>query len=208
MTSKIIDISPTLDEDTAVWPGDQQMSRKIVARLEDGSSVYLSGLSTTVHIGAHADAPSHYHQGAPDIDAVALDAYVGECLVMTVKSGPLVTLDDIASALLHKPKRLLLKTKSCPDRKTFRTDFTAISPAVIDALGAAGCVLVGIDTPSVDPFASKTLDAHQALWRWKMRNLEGLVLDHVADGKYELIALPLKLANFDASPVRAILRQL
>ena len=65
---------------------------------------------------------------------------------------------------------------------------------------------MGMDTPSVDPFDSKTLDAHHALFRGGVAILEGLVLDGVPEGIYELIALPLRLAGLDASPVRAVLR--
>jgi arylformamidase len=60
----------------------------------------------------------------------------------------------------------------------------------------------------VDPAASKTLDAHQVLRRRGLRVLESLLLDEVPEGDYELIALPLKLTEADASPVRAVLREL
>ncbi len=69
-----------------------------------------------------------------------------------------------------------------------------------------GVVLIGIDTPSVDPFDSKTLDAHRALLKYGIVNVEGLILEHVPDGVYEFIGLPLKLVGFDASPIRAVLR--
>jgi arylformamidase len=68
--------------------------------------------------------------------------------------------------------------------------------------------LVGIDTPSVDLFASQDLEAHKACLRHDVAILEGLVLDGVPPGTYELIALPLKLVGYDASPVRAVLREL
>ena len=71
-----------------------------------------------------------------------------------------------------------------------------------------GVRLVGIDSQSVDPAASKTLESHRTLLRLNMRVLENLVLDEVAAGDYELIALPLKLTHADASPVRAVLREL
>ena len=41
-----------------------------------------------------------------------------------------------------------------------------------------------------------------------MRVLENLLLDEVPEGDYELIALPLRLTQADASPVRAVLRSL
>ena len=84
----------------------------------------------------------------------------------------------------------------------------AFEPAAIEALADLGAMLVGIDTASVDPTDSKTLDSHQVLRRRRLRVLENLVLDEVPEGDYELIALPLKLTTADASPVRAVLRPL
>jgi arylformamidase len=71
-----------------------------------------------------------------------------------------------------------------------------------------GVRLVGIDTASIDPADSKALASHQVVRRHDVRVLENLVLDDVAEGDYELIALPLKLVTADASPVRAVLRSL
>jgi len=104
--------------------------------------------------------------------------------------------------------RVLLRTASFPDPRKWNNDFASLSPELVDALHARGVVLIGIDTPSVDPFDSKTLEAHQAFGRHDMAVLEGVVLDEAEDGVYELIALPLRLRGADASPVRAVLRAL
>jgi arylformamidase len=104
--------------------------------------------------------------------------------------------------------RLLIDTGTFPDPRTFNEDFAALSPALVDELHARGVRLVGLDSPSVDLFASKDLPSHQALLRHDMAILEGLVLAHVPEGVYELIALPLPLAGADGSPVRAVLRDL
>ncbi|MBP7580881.1 MAG: cyclase family protein, partial [Vogesella sp.] len=87
-------------------------------------------------------------------------------------------------------------------------DFPGIDPAAIDWLASQGVLLIGVDTASLDPSHSKSLAAHHAVARHGMAILENLVLDTVAPGDYELIALPLKLMQSDASPVRAILRDL
>jgi arylformamidase len=87
-------------------------------------------------------------------------------------------------------------------------EFSAFAPETIAALAALGVTLVGIDSQSVDPANSKTLDSHHNLLRLNLRVLENLVLDDVPAGDYELIALPLKLTHADASPVRAVLREL
>lgn len=165
-------------------------------------------MRTTVHLGAHADAPSHYHADGSSIDEVSLDPYLGPCYVVSTKDKPVVTAESCKKAVELGFKRILFQTLSQPDPEVFNTDFVAFSESAVEYMGKNGVVLIGIDTPSVDPFDSKELPAHQALYKYKIRNLEGLVLSRVPEGSYELIALPLKLKGFDASPVRAILRKL
>ena len=203
---KIYDISPLISEKTAVWPGDMSFRRKVALSLAAGDNIELSSIQTTVHIGAHADAPSHYFSGGDNIAAVSLEPYIGKCQVLTVRDCKLIKPEDFSNHLVSGIKRVLFRTNSSPNPDVFNEDFTAFAPESIDILAESGCVLVGIDTPSVDPFDSKDLPTHHRLIKHNIRNLEGLSLKPVADGIYELIALPLKLANCDASPVRAILR--
>ena len=115
---------------------------------------------------------------------------------------------DLEAALAGTPPRVLLRLSERIDPQVWPAGFRALAPESVDLLARAGVVLVGVDTPSVDPETSKALPAHRACLRAGMRILENLVLDDVTPGDYELIALPLKLANLDAAPVRAILRRL
>ena len=204
----IYDITPAVSPSLATWPGDTPLTREILLDLARGDSVTLSTLRATVHLGAHADAPSHYGLEAPDIAARSLDYYLGPCEVMRVKPGrgALVT----PAMLPGQPSapRLLLATGTAPDPETFPEDFAALSPELVDHLHGAGVKLVGTDAPSVDPFTSKDLPAHHRFLANDMAILEGLALGEVPEGTYELIALPLRLVGFDASPVRAILRSL
>jgi len=203
----IYDITPPITPSLAVWPGDTPLSREVLCDLKRGDSVTLSTLRATVHLGAHADAPSHYGLAAPAIDSRALEYYVGPCQVMRVNvaHGSRVSLDDLVGPI--EAPRVLFVTGTFPDPTVFNEDFAALEPQLIDSLHGRGVILVGIDTPSVDLFSSKDLPAHRRFLRHDMAILEGLVLNGVPDGVYELIALPLKLVGFDASPVRAILRQ-
>lgn len=203
----LIDISPLISEKIAVWPGDVAFSRSWQCRIAEGSHLDLSSLTSTVHVGAHADAPSHYHAKGQNIAAVNLEPYVGPCYVQTC-SEKVIKAEHCTKAIAAGHRRILFRTLSQPNPEHFNEDFSYFAPEAIVAMGKAGVVLVGIDTASVDAFDSKDLKAHQALFEYKMRNLEGLVLAHVEDGPYELIALPLKLDGFDASPVRAVLRTL
>jgi arylformamidase len=202
---KIIDISPLISETIAVWPGDQPFRRTITQSISGGSNIDLSSFSTTVHLGAHTDAPSHFVGGAETIDNVNLDAYCGPCQVIEVNlpRGSRIRPVDLQDKI--RSTRVLFKTNSYPEPNIFNEDFCALSPELIDYLHTQNCVLVGIDTPSIDLFSDKVLECHQALKRTGIRNVEGLVLTPVNPGLYTLIALPLRLAGADASPVRAVL---
>lgn len=203
--SKLIDISPLVQEGIAVWPGDVAYTREVALDMKEGANLTLSSFTSTVHVGAHADAPNHYTPEGADIASRDLAYYYGPCQVVHVElpRGERVLPEHLPGPI--EAPRLLIRTGSFPDPQVFNTDFNSLSPELIEHVHAAGGVLVGIDTPSVDPFQSKALETHNALLRCDMANLEGIVLDHVAPGLYTLIALPLRLAHADASPVRAAL---
>jgi len=203
---RIYDITPTVDPELAVWPGDTPPRREVLLDMRRGDHLTLSTLHATVHLGAHADAPSHYGAEAPSIDARPLDPYLGPCRVVRPRCARAARLGVEALPSELDAPRVLFATGTFPDPRRFDPGFAALSPELIDALHASGVVLVGVDTPSVDLFDSKDLPAHQACLRHDVAILEGLVLDDVPEGIYELIALPLKLGGFDASPVRAVLR--
>lgn len=203
------DISQTLRPRLPVWPGDTPFSHG--RRWSQGldSPVTVSRFETTVHAGTHADAPLHYSPSGPSAADVQLDAYIGACRVVDARGqGPAVTAEFVERALLSPPPRVLLRTYERFPHQTWRNDFTSVSAEAIGVLVSLGVRLIGIDSPSLDPQDSKTMDAHLAVLAADMRVLEGLVLDDVPPGDYELIALPLKLEGLDASPVRAVLRSL
>lgn len=205
----LIDISPVIDASIAVWPGDTPFARNISLDIGAGSNITLSDVRTTLHVGAHADAPNHYVAGGSDIASRDLHFYLGRCNVVAVRvgRGERIMPRHIEGKAIDAP-RVLFRTGTFPDPRAWNDDFASLSPELVDELHARGVILVGIDTPSVDPFDSKALETHQALARHDMANLEGLVLAHVDEGAYELIALPLPIRAADGSPVRAVLRTL
>ncbi len=218
----LIDITPPITPDINVWPGDTPLSREVLCDLRAGANITLSALRSTVHLGAHADGANHYGVNAASIDAMPLARYIGPCHVVHARAtrttdGLRVRLDDLGNDLgdafgdnlaqLTHP-RVLIRTNTFPDFTQWNSDFAALDPALIDALADRGVVLIGIDTPSVDTQESKDLPAHARFLARDVSILEGLRLAEVAAGAYELIALPLPLVGFDASPVRAVLRSL
>ena len=204
----IYDITPPITPELKVWPGDTPPTREVLLDMKLGANITLSSLHATVHLGAHADGPNHYGRDAPGIDARPLDVYLGPCQVINV---PIDRASRISLANLSvsvQAERVLFRTATFPDSTHFNEDFAALDPELVHRLGDLGVRLVGIDTPSVDLFDSKDLPAHRAFLDRDMAILEGLALAGVPEGLYELIALPLRLVGFDASPVRAVLRTL
>ena len=204
---KIWDISPPVDENAAVFPGDTAYSQRLHFALSPGCPVNVNSITLSPHTGAHADAPMHYASGGAASGELDLMPYLGPCRVIhCIDCGPLVLPEHIAHAMAGLPPRVLLRTARIASQSW--ASFTALAPETIALLATNGIALVAIDTPSVDPADSQSLPSHHQLLAHDMRVLECLVLDDVAEGDYELIALPLKLMRADASPVRAVLREL
>ncbi len=204
--SRLIDISPEITPELAVFPGDTPFSNPIVLDYSSGSHFRLSSLNTTPHLGAHADAPLHYHQRGVGISERDLSYYYGPCQVIEVSLKPNERiLPETLKGKKIVAERVLFKTKSFTDFNRWRDDFNALSPQLIDFLHANKVRLVGIDTPSVDLANDKILETHLKIYEYNFANLEGLVLAHVSEGLYTLAAFPLKIRGGEASPVRAVL---
>jgi arylformamidase len=204
----LYDLSPRIESLSPVWPGDTPYSCTVAWSIESGASVNVTTLHTTPHVGAHIDAPFHFDSRGATAADLPLAPYLGRAVLIDLPRAPLVLPLHLERLDLRRVERLLVRTNSVGDRQRFPEDFTALSPEAAARLAEHGVQLVGLDSPSVDPFTSKTLDAHKALWRGQVAILEGLDLDGVPEGEYELIALPLRLAGACASPVRAVLREL
>jgi arylformamidase len=206
---RLWDISPPVHAGAPVFPGDTPYSQDWTARIGADCPVNVSRITLSPHVGAHADSPLHYDPAGAPIGAVDLDPFLGTCRVIhAIDCGPLVRWEHLAKAVDGLPPRVLVRTRRNAAVAHWDPQLTALAAETVEQLAAHGVRLVGIDTASVDPADSKSLDAHQVLRRRGLRVLENLVLDDVPEGDYELIALPLKLVTADASPVRAVLRSL
>ena len=206
---KLWDISPPVHATSPVFPGDTAYSQQWVASIGPGCPVNVSAITLSPHVGAHADAPLHYDPEVSAIGSVDLDAFIGPCRVIhAIGCGPLVKPEHIAHAMDGLPPRVLLRVYVHMPQDTFDNALPAFAPETVTLLADHGVKLIGIDSASIDPADSKTLESHQVIRQRGLRVLENLLLDDVPEGDYELIALPLKLTTADASPVRAVLRSL
>jgi arylformamidase len=210
MSRKLWDISPPVHQGSPVFPGDARYEQRWAATIAPGCPVNVSTITLSPHTGAHADAPLHYDSDGASVGTLDLSPYVGPCRVIhAIGVGPLVQWQHLSHAIDSQlPPRVLVRTYERMPVDAWDGALAAYAPATIERLADLGVTLVGIDTASIDPADSKSLDSHQVIRRRGLRVLENLVLDDVAEGDYELIALPLKLITADASPVRAVLRSL
>jgi arylformamidase len=201
------DISVLVQPGTPEWPGDVPFSCGWTCRIAEGAAINLSSSGGSPHVGTHADAPLHVHDGWDASDALPLDAFLGDALVLDVgdaADGPLrISAND---PRVRGVQRLLLRTGRSIASGTFPGGWPSLDPATAVALAAGGLRLLGVDAPSVDDRESKTLAVHHALFAGGAYVLENLDLREVTPGRYELVALPQRLHGLDAAPVRAILR--
>jgi len=205
--SRLYDLSRPLTATTACWPGDVPFSFRLGWRIRDGASVNVGAIETSVHTATHCDAPYHYDDVGPTVDRLPLDTFVGPAWIVDVR-GRDRWRDRLTNLDFTDTPRILFRTGGWPDTTRFPDRVPVMESDLPDWLADRGVVLVGVDLPSVDPLDSKTLDVHQALGRRGIVIVEGLWLEDVSEGRYELIALPLKIEAADGSPLRAVVRRI
>ncbi|WP_210365813.1 arylformamidase [Bacillus sp. REN3] len=206
--SNWIDVSQVLEDKIPVWPGDTPFRYKISWGMEESGSVNVGQVTMSTHTGTHIDAPFHFdHEGKKVID-LDINLYIGPARVVQLPELESIGARHLESFDLRGVKRLLLKTGAWKDRAAFPASIPYIEPGLAAFLAERGVRLLGLDLPSVDPIDSKELSAHHELNRNGIHILEGLVLDRIDGGEYELSALPLPFREADGSPVRAVLRKM
>lgn len=204
---KIYDISMPYLVGGAHWPGDISYNYEQVADIKTGSSVNVGVLTFGVHGATHIDAPFHYDKDGKTIDMLAIEYFILPVIVVDAVEAKILDASLLENADLKDTKGVLFKTLSWEDRSIFPMDIPVISPDLAPYLKENGITLIGVDVPSVDAIEDSTIKAHRSLGENNITILEGLVLDNIKIGKYELTALPIYLQGSDASPVRAVLRE-
>ncbi|WP_160725342.1 arylformamidase [Bacillus sp. USDA818B3_A] len=206
--SEWIDISQRLNEKVAVWPGDTPFSYKLTWNKEESGSVNVGQITMSTHTGTHIDAPFHFDDDGKKVIDLDVNLYIGRSRVIHLPNKPSIGVKELSDFELTGVTRLLIRTDAWTKRQHFPTVIPRIEPELASYLAKFGVRLIGLDLPSVDPIDSKELSAHHELANHGIHILEGLVLDNITPGDYELAALPLALANADGSPVRAVVRKI
>ena len=210
MKSRLIhDISLAISESMVVWPGDSPVVIRQTSQLAEGDDATVSELSLSAHTGTHVDAPAHFIPGGAGVDALDLNVLVGPAFVVEVLEADVITAEVLKSlAIPQGIKRLLLKTRNSrrwlQNNDLFDKDFVALTQDAARTLIVRGIQLVGIDYLSIAPFENG-VPTHRELLGAGIVVVEGLNLNGIKPGRYQLAVLPLKITELDGAPARAIL---
>ncbi len=210
--SRWIDVTATLDPSTTpVYEGDSPLRFEFLKDMRKGDAFTLSKVSMGSHSGTHIDAPMHFIRDGAPVDRIALDALIGPARVVEIPDS--VQAIDAAELNRHQwrgAERLLFRTRSSVRgwmrSSTFHRDFAYIAPDVAQLLADAGVLLVGVDYISAEQFGAPAPLTHRILLGKGIPMVEGLSLENVRAGEYELIVLPIKVAGHEGAPARAVLR--
>jgi len=211
---RIWDISRTLSNELAEWPGDEPFHFQLTKTIAEGQSVNLGTIEMSVHNGTHADARFHFDTKGESIEKAPLEIYLGRAVVVDLreafsqsKGKHLITIEDFQphSEEIAETSRVLVKTGRWSNSAVFPSEIPVIAADIPAWLQKNGVKLLGLDLPSVDEIDSKSLQNHHALAGAGIAIIESLDLSRVGSGIYNLAALPLKIAGGDGAPMRAIL---
>ncbi|GAA0438817.1 arylformamidase [Lentibacillus halophilus] len=201
-----IDISQPVNNQLAHWPGDQPFHYHTALTKEMTGSVNIGRITTSAHVGTHTDAPYHFLDDGKKILDLEVDRYIGPCKVIDIGSFAAINEEALKSKITQPTERLLIRTSLPNNPERFPDDVPPITADGAAYMRSIGVHLVGVDTPSVDPVSSKDMIGHHSLFANDIYILENVMLDHVDEGDYELIALPLPLQDADGSLVRAVIK--
>jgi arylformamidase len=211
MNAGWIDISLPLHNGVVTWPGDAPFERTSTLEIANGDPCNLSQISTTLHIGTHMDAPRHYLEGAAGIETMPITASIGRARVIEIRDPEMIRTSELEPHPPAKGERVLFKTRNSSHAwksNEFQKEYVYIHPEAARYLAECRVQTVGVDYLSVGAFGSGGPETHRILLEAGIWIIEGLQLEHVEPGEYELVCLPLKILGGDGAPARAVLRKL
>jgi arylformamidase len=207
---QIWDISVPISPEVPVWPGDSKVVLEQIRAISKGDSSNDSRLACSVHTGTHVDAPAHFIDNGATVEQLPMEVLIGKAIVIDIPDDDIITPEIIeAHNLPGETERLLFKTKNsalwADPAHSFNTDFVALSAECARWIVHRGIKLVGIDYLSIQMFKDAEPLTHRILLEAGVIILEGVNLQGINPGAYQLICLPLKLAGREGAPARAIL---
>lgn len=208
MAVKVYDITLPIHKDMLVWEGDEKVSIQNVATVrKDG--VALSQFLLGSHTGTHVDAPSHFIENGDTLDKIPLEKFIGKCQVLDLTNldHQEIQVSDLSKINIKKGDRILFKTGNFRllFGSVFPKEYISLSLEAAEYLVEKGVVLVGMDFLGIEKKGNPGHPVHKALLSKGIVNVEGLNLENVPAGDYEMICLPMHVIGVDGAPARVIL---
>lgn len=207
---RLVDVSVVLRPGIPTYPGNPEFELQPVQRIADGASANVSKLVMGTHTGTHVDAPRHFFDDKPGVDALPLDLLIGRARVIDLPVRGGITDAHLADAGLREDLRVLLRTPNSAlwnSAEGFHQDYTYLTEAGAKYLVEQGVKVVGVDYLSVEKFHTPGHPAHQALLGNSVVIIEGLNLSDAEAGQYEMYCLPLRVKDGDGAPARVVLKR-
>jgi len=206
--SRIHDISVPVRTGGLVYPGNPEIAIELQQAIARGAGANVSSIRFGSHTGTHVDAARHFFDDGESVDQIPLDSLIGPCMVLSFDSSLMsVGASDLAKHDLNGNSRVLIRTRNSGflTEAEFQRDYTFLDPDGAEYLVSKGVRLVGVDYLSIEQFHSGHHKTHRTLLEKKIVIVEGLNLQDIEQGEYDLICLPLRLEGLDGAPARAVL---
>ena len=207
MGKRYYDITMGFSADMVVYPGDPPVKIIDEKSIKQGDPYNLSVITFGSHTGTHIDAPRHFYDNGITVDRLSLEYFIGRAKVFEIKDKDAVTAADLVNFDINKGDIVLLKTGNSakPQTGRFDTKFTYLAPDAAEYLCRKGIRTLGFDYLSVEKYNCEVPESHYLLLKHEVVIIEGLLLQGIAEGEYDMVALPVKITNGNGSPVRAVL---
>lgn len=206
-----IDISVPVQTGMVHWPGDPEPSFQRISDIDQGADANVTLCRLTAHTGTHMDAPCHFIPGAAGIETFPVEMGIGPVRIIDLPDTGVVSKADLEGKAIQPGERIILKTRNSLKpwhNLDFQPKFVAINASGAQFLVDSGVSLIGVDYLSVGAFEGDGVATHRILLGAGVWILEGLRLDGVSEGLYDMICLPLPITGSDGSPARVLLRKI
>jgi len=210
--SEWIDISYPIEDGMLYWPQEPEPP-SITTRsstVEEEGTVTMTEMVMNTHHGTHVDSPRHFMPDGITIDEMPLDTIMGPARIIEIKDKELVRPEELESHDIQPGERILFKTvnSSYYRRGEFVEDFVHLRSEAASFLREKRISVVGIDYLAIGSFKDRLelIRVHRILLSSGIWIIEALDLSNVTQGRYEIICLPVRIAQGDAAQARAIVR--
>lgn len=200
-----LDLTTPISDGMAYWPDNAPVHIKKTLSIQRGDAANVTEVSMSVHTATHVDAALHFLDDGPDVAALDLNTLVGPAHVVEIQDPKFITRAELEGLLLQPGARLLFKTRNSDQewaQQPFNPEFVRVRADAAEWLREQEVACVGVDYLSVGP-----ADTHNILLKAGISIIEGLALQNVEPGQYDMVCLPLKIVGADGAPARVIARK-